>query len=184
MTVESARIEIALKTKKGLSFILASVILWIAILVVWLLPIQDVLTRNLLTFCVSTPLLPLAYMISKVIKADFSLGDNPLSKLGFLFSLNQILYILIEMWAYASAPYSMVMIVAMVFGAHLFPFSWLYISRTYLVMSIIIPIASLIIGCIISREHTYYIPLFMAIIEIIFSCILAFEVKRFNELYK
>lgn len=41
-------------------------------------------------------LVPLAYLISKLIGVDFQNKDNPLSNLGLLFTINQILYILIS----------------------------------------------------------------------------------------
>ncbi|MGE5740506.1 MAG: DUF7010 family protein, partial [Candidatus Aminicenantes bacterium RBG_16_66_30] len=53
------RTDCAIKQKRGLHFILASVVIWSAVLVVHLsrLPI---LTKNLLTFCCTAPLMPLA----------------------------------------------------------------------------------------------------------------------------
>lgn len=130
MDLEVLRNNIALKTKKGLSFIIASVFIWSGILVICLLPDLNPITRNLYTFCITAPLMPLAYLISRVIGADFSVKDNPLNNLGLLFSLNQMLYILIAMWVYAAVPDKMVMILAIIFGAHLLPFGWLYQSKT------------------------------------------------------
>ncbi|HCY07033.1 MAG TPA: hypothetical protein DHS57_07230, partial [Erysipelotrichaceae bacterium] len=70
----------------------------------------------------------------------------PLGNLGFLFTMNQMLYILIVMWVFNAVPEKMIMVYAMVFGAHLLPYSWLYKSRGYAIFSIIIPIISLILG--------------------------------------
>ena len=92
MSLDELRTDIAIRGKKGLPFIIASVIVWLAVLIVWLVPKQSTTTRNLLTFCCTAPLVPLAYMISKIIKAEFSIKDNSLSKLGFLFSYNQYLF--------------------------------------------------------------------------------------------
>ena len=96
--------------------------------------------KNLITFCCSAVLFPFAWMLSKILKIDFESKGNPLSKAGLLFSINQMLYILIVMWVFAAVPQKMVMVYAMVFGAHLMPFSWLYQSKSYLILSIIIPI--------------------------------------------
>ena len=38
------------------------------------------------------------------------------------------------------------MVIAMIFRGHLLPYSWLYNSNSYLILSIIIPILSLIVG--------------------------------------
>ncbi len=111
MTVYEARLDLARKNKKGISFILASVVLWTGILVIWLLPLANVVTRNFLTFFLCrTPAAHCIFFVSKLIKAEFSVKDNPLNNLGILFSTNQFLYILIAMWAYAAAPQRMVMI--------------------------------------------------------------------------
>ena len=139
--------DCARRQKKGLHFILTSILIWAMICAVHLtdMPID---TKNLITFCCSAVLFPLAWMLSKVLKIDFEGKGNPLTKAGILFSINQMLYILIVMWVYAAVPEKMVMVYAMVFGAHLMPFSWLYDSRSYMVFSIVVPILSLIVGLI------------------------------------
>ena len=138
-------LDCATKQKKGLHFILASIIIWIAVWIIHLTSLP-ILTKNLLTFCFTAPLMPLAYLISRAIKVDFTNKGNPLTRLGLLFSLNQLLYLLIAMWIYPTVPEKMVMVLGMIFGAHLLPYSWLYRSRTYMVMSIVIPISVLFIG--------------------------------------
>lgn len=172
MDLEEARIDIARRSKKGVHFIIASILIWCAVLIVWLLPIKDILTKNLLTFCFTTPLVPLAYMISKIIKAEFSTPNNPLSILGLLFSFNQFLYILIPMWVYPTVPDKMVMVLAIIFGAHLLPFGWLYHSKAYLVMSVLISFTMLIIGVMF---NPVIISIIMIIFEIVFSVWLTVE---------
>jgi len=166
MDLDLLRIDVAKRSKKGLHFILASVIIWCAVLIIWLLPIENILNRNLLTFCVTTPLLPLAYMFSKLIKAEFSIKDNPLSKLGVLFSLNQVLYLLIPMWVYPTVPDKMVMVIAVIFGAHLLPFGWLYKSKAYTVISVLISLTAIIAGIIF---NAVIISIIMIAFEIVFS---------------
>lgn len=174
MNLDELRIDIAKRGKSGLHFIIASVIIWCAVLIVWLLPIQDILTKNLLTFCFTAPLVPVSYMISKIIKAEFSTNDNPLSKLGFLFSCNQFLYILIAMWIYPTVPDKMIMVLAIIFGAHLLPFGWLYQSKAYSVMSVIISLTTLIIGIMFDATVVASV---MIVFEIIFSIWLTLENK-------
>ena len=67
------------------------------------------------------------------------------------------------------------MVIAMIFGAHLLPYSWLYNSKTYIVLSIIIPILSLIVGL---NFANYTLAIMMILIEIIFSVLLSFENKK------
>lgn len=166
--------DCARRQKKGLHFILTSILIWAMICAVHLtdMPIN---TRNLITFCCSAVLFPLAWMLSKVLKIDFEGKGNPLTKAGILFSINQMLYILIVMWVYAAVPEKMVMVYAMVFGAHLMPFSWLYASRSYMVFSIVVPILSLIVGLIYPPA---VLAALMIVIEAVFSVCLFQECKK------
>lgn len=174
--LDNLRVNCAKHQKKGLHFILASVIIWIAILIIQLTN-MPILTKNLLTFCCATPMMPLAYFISKIIKVDFQDKENPLTNLGILFSVNQILYILIAMWVYNAVPGKMLMVFAMIFGAHLLPYGWLYKSKTYIVFSVLIPIVALIIGC---NFENYLLAIIMIVIEILFSSFLIFENNKLN----
>ena len=175
MNLDEMRLDGAIKQKKGLHFILASVIILSAVLAVHLTT-SHILTKNLLTFCFTAPLVPLAFMISKIIKVDFTNKDNPLTNLGILFSVNQMLYLLIAMWIYNAVPEKMVMILAMIFGAHLLPYGWLYKSKSYIVLSIVIPVAVLIIGV---NFPPSFVAGFMIAVEIVFSLLLINEVKKF-----
>ncbi|MBK7456059.1 MAG: hypothetical protein IPJ46_20745 [Anaerolineales bacterium] len=174
MSLDEMRLDGAIKQKKGLHFILASVIIWSAVLAIHLTTLH-ILTKNLLTFCFTAPLVPLAFMISKIIKVDFANKDNSLTNLGILFSVNQMLYLLIAMWIYNAVPEKMVMILAMIFGAHLLPYGWLYKSKSYIVLSIVIPVAVLIIGV---NFPPSFVAGFMIAVEIIFSLLLINEVKK------
>ena len=166
--------DCARRQKKGLHFILTSILIWAMICAVHLtdMPID---TKNLITFCCSAVLFPLAWMLSKVLKIDFEGKGNPLTKAGILFSINQMLYILIVMWVYAAVPEKMVMVYAMVFGAHLMPFSWLYDSRSYMVFSVVVPILSLIVGLIYPPA---VLAAMMIVVEATFSVCLYQECKK------
>lgn len=177
MDLNALRRDCALKQKKGLPFILSSVVIWTAIMCVHLtgLPIQ---TKNLLTFCCTAPLVPMAFAVSKLIGVDFQGKSNPLNKLGLLFTLNQLLYLLIVMWVYADVPDKMVMTLAMVFGAHLLPYSWLYESRAYLVFAIAIPPVALILGLMFAP---FVLAGVMIGVEILFNLLLWLEVRAMEK---
>lgn len=169
--LQELRNDVAKKQKKGLHFIIASVFVWIAVLSIQASS-MPVVTKNLYTFFCSAPLVPLAYFISKLIGIDFQNKDNPLSDLGFLFTINQILYILISMWVYAAVPDKFLMVYAMIFGAHLLPYGWLYQSKTYYVISVIISTAVLTLGLCCSAA---VVAAFMLVIEVIFCICLIVE---------
>ena len=176
MNLEELRNDCAIKQKKGLHIIMASVIIWTMVLCVHLTSLP-ILTKNLLTFCCTAPLLPISYLISKFSKIDFQNKENPLTTLGIMFSVNQILYLIIAMWIYPTIPEKMLMVIAIIFGAHLMPYSWLYKSKSYFVFSIIVPIFSLVVGL---NFKPFVLAITMIFFEIIFSVLLLLEVKRKN----
>ncbi|MBQ3768241.1 MAG: hypothetical protein II866_04510 [Prevotella sp.] len=165
--------DCAQRQKRGLHFIMASVVIWGLILAVQLTDLT-IEQKNLFTFCCSAVLFPLAWGLSKVLKIDFEGKGNPLTKAGILFSINQMLYILIAMWVFAAVPEKMLMVYAMIFGAHLMPFSWLYQSKGYLVFSIAIPILALIVGLLYAP---FVLAIMMMVIEAVFSVWLYLESK-------
>ena len=167
-------LDCARRQKKGLHFIVASIVIWGLILAVFLTD-MSIQQKNLVTFCCSAVLFPLAWGLSKLLKIDFEGKGNPLTKAGIIFSVNQILYILIAMWVFAAVPEKMLMVYAMIFGAHLMPFSWLYQSRSYLVLSIVVPILALILGLYCAP---YVLAMVMMGVEGVFAILLHFECKK------
>lgn len=138
--------DVQYRQKKGLPFILASVIIW-ALILLSRIAAADLRTANLMTFICCCLLIPLATLFSKLLKADiFRKTGNPLNSLVVLATLNQLLYLLIAMWAFDRRPDAMLMIYAMVFGAHLLPFGWLYDSKAYTVISIAETAGALVIN--------------------------------------
>ena len=143
---------------------MASVVVWIFITVIATLNI-DINLKNLLVFCCSIPMLPLAWLIGKKMKVDIFSNENPLGKLGFLFTLNQFLYLLIVMWVFTAVPNKMIMVYGMVFGAHLLPYSWLHRSKSYQFFAIMIPFVTLILGNFFSG---FVVAVVLTISEIVF----------------
>ena len=174
MNLEELKKDCSIKQKKGIHFIIASVVIWSMVLIVQLTNLP-ILTKNLLTFCCTAPLLPIAFLISKILKIQFQDKSNPLNNLGILFSMNQIIYLLIAIWVYPTIPDKLLMVIAMIFGGHLLPCSWLYNSKAYMVFSIIIPILALVVGL---NFENYILAIMMIGIELMFSLLLVMENKK------
>ena len=167
--------EASILQKKGVPFMLASVVIWTAVTIVRTIP-ADIMTKNLYTFYCTGFLIPGTLIFSKITGAKiFSARENPFNKLGFLNTMNQMLYLLIVMWAFSQKPDAMLMLFAMVFGAHLLPFSWLYESRTYLVTSIVTTLGSLIISVFLPEV---YVGIFMIICQTVMSSLLLIECRK------
>ena len=74
------------KQKRGLHFIVASVFIWVAVLGIHISSLP-ILSKNLFTFCCSTPLVPLAFLLSKILKIDFKIKKIHFQDWGCLFHL-------------------------------------------------------------------------------------------------
>jgi hypothetical protein len=66
----------------------------------------------------------------------------------------------------------MLMVYTMIFGAHLMPYSWLYRSKSYMVLSIVIPIVALMVGLM---AEPYVLAAMMVGVEAGFSMSLVIE---------
>ena len=84
-------------------------------------------------------------------KVDMFCKDNPFSSLSVVAALNQLMYLPIVLWTMYAVPDKMIMVYAIVVGAHFLPYYWIYFSPTYFYASIIIPIVSLMFGIYFSQ---------------------------------
>ncbi len=79
------------------------------------------------------------------------------------------------MWIFNAVPDKMIMVYAMVFGAHLLPYSWLYNSNGYKLFSITIPFISLVLG---NLFNGFIVAATLTVLEILFVIILFQELKQ------
>ena len=89
--------------------------------------------------------------------------------------MNQMLYLIIAMWVFSAVPDKMLMVIAMIFGAHLLPYGWLYMSKSYMALSVFIPIFALIVGL---NFEPYILAMSMTGIELLFSFLLMAELRN------
>ena len=169
------RKDAAVLQKRGLPFMMASVLLWTAIMLSRIF-MTNVNEMNFFTFCTSALLMPLASLFGKLLGVDiYRKSTNPINKLGFLCNINQFLYLPIAMWAYSAHPDSMLLIYAIIFSAHLLPFSWVYDSRIYFTAAFVESIGVILIG----YRFGYPIAMgFIVIMQIIVCIRLFMQVKE------
>jgi len=85
LNINELRNELAIRCKNGLPFLLAATIVWSMVLVIFL-P-YEIVSKNILTLFSTGITFPLVILISKVIKADWKVNDNPLGMLGLYINL-------------------------------------------------------------------------------------------------
>lgn len=174
------KIEYAVKQKKGLPFIMASAVLWTIMLIAFLTDL-DIAIKNIIAMCCSALLMPAGMLFGKIIKVNIFSKENPLGSLSIVAALNQLLYLPIVLWAMYAVPNKMIMVYAIVVGAHFLTYYWIYFSPTYFYASIIIPIVSLIFGLYFSQV---IVCLAFVIFDILICLLLCLENKHAKKCLK
>lgn len=155
------RLELAVTAKNGLNFILAASLIWVAIAGVWTLPYPPA-RLSLLTFFVGPLMLPLAWVLSKVLRTTWVLPHNPLQPLGLWLNVAQLLYFPFLMFIYGKYPAYFLMTYGIITGAHFFPYAWFYNTKAYAVMAAAIALGCLLIGVRTAATAPAWVAVFMA----------------------
>ena len=174
---DALRIELSIKAKNGIDFILAASIIWAAIAYIWTLPYSPY-NKSVLTFIVGGLMLPLAFLISKILKTSWTNKDNPLEPLGLWLNFAQLFYFPFLIFALLKMPEYFVMVYVIITGAHFFPYAWYYKISLYAVFAGIISSGALLLGLLVPGDKIYYIPLFMSVILIVLFILLYANVKK------
>lgn len=177
--LDKMRMDSARKNKRGIAFIIASIFLWLGIFLVHSTDLS-IREKNLYTWYVTGCLMPFALLITKMLKIKFQNKENPINQLGLLITLNEMLYILIACWVCTAIPEKMVMVLAMIFGGHLLPFGWIYMSKSYTFSAIVITVGILVVGCVCSAKVVAGVMMFY---EIIFAICLWLENKNTSTVF-
>lgn len=155
------RRELSLAAKNGINFILAASIVWSAVAVIWTLP-YSAYDLSILTFLAAGLLLPLAWLLSRMLKTAWSLPGNPIEPLGLWLNFAQLCYFPFLIFVLLKFPEHFVMTLAIITGAHLFPYAWFYDAKAYAVAGAGIPVGSLLLGLMLAPRSVFFIPVFVA----------------------
>jgi hypothetical protein len=168
-TIAELRLELSLKAKNGINFIVSAGIIWFALAYLWTMPYTSY-NKSVLTFILSSFLLPLAFLFSKIFGTQWSVKDNPLDSLGLWFNFAQLFYFPFLIFILIKYPDYFLMTYGIITGAHFFPYSWFYNEIGYAVMAGIIPIGVMLIGLSNHIEKMYLIGIFTGICMMVLAC--------------
>ncbi|MFB4165741.1 hypothetical protein ACE1TI_18545 [Alteribacillus sp. JSM 102045] len=177
MNLMEVKNDLAIKSKNGIGFLIAGMIVWTVITVIFFQPL-GIREKNIYLFIATGLTFPLAIIISKVIKADWKNKDNPLSRLGLYLNLAQFMYFPIILWAFLTDPENMVLFFAIITGAHFFPYGWLYHAKPYFFTAPVISILMLFFGLAFAGESLWLLPFTMAVILLILNILLYIDYKK------
>ena len=179
--LESLKLEISLKAKNGINFIVAASIVWFIIAIVWTMPYSSY-DKSVFTFITGSFMLPLALLFSKLFKTQWKIENNPLQPLGLWLNFAQLFYFPFLILILIRQPDYFVMTYAVITGAHFFPYAWFYNEKSYAFAAGIISLGSLFIALSVSPEQMYLIPVFMGTCLAVLSGLLFLSYKKKAEL--
>lgn len=154
------RHEVIVENKNGVNFIVAASICWLLISITWLLPLSEQ-NKAIYTFFCTAPMMPLAYLFSKVFNTTWKIKNNPLNELGLWLNFAQLFYFPFVFIFFAQYPEQFVMAFAIITGAHFFPYAWFYQTKAYAIMAGVISLTSALIGTQVSQNPSFLIASFM-----------------------
>lgn len=161
--IQSYKDELSLESKKGLDFIVAAGLIWAIIAYIWTLP-YTAYNKSVLTFVAGGLLMPLAYLMSKLLKTNWKIKNNPLQALGLYLNFAQLFYFPFIVFFLIEDPNYFVMGYAIITAAHLFPYTWLYDCKGYAIIAMVGSVGSFLLALNVTHSQMYYVPLFITLI--------------------
>jgi len=175
--LEKLRLELSVQAKNGVDFILSASIIWFGIAWLWTLSFSSY-DKSVLTFIVGGLMLPVAFGMSKILKTNWKIKDNPLQPLGLWLNFAQLFYFPFLVFILIKHPDYFIMTYAIITGAHFFPYGWFYNEKAYTIAAGFISIGAFFIALIVSPERMFYVPVFVAFLLIILAGTLFLSYKR------
>ncbi|MFC4401707.1 DUF7010 family protein [Gracilibacillus xinjiangensis] len=171
------RNEISVKAKNGIGFLLAAIVIWSIITIIFLLPI-DIQKKNIYMLISTGIMFPLSVGISTMIKADWQLKNNPLGNLGLIFNFAQLIYFPILFFGMITNPEDAIIFFAIITGAHFFPYGWFYNTKVYYIMAPVISVVIMVLGLYLDAEHLWGISLSVVILFFLLIFLLIRDYKK------
>jgi len=160
--LNNLRIQLSIEAKNGIDFTISATIIWAVIAFIWQLEYSSY-NKSVLVFIAGGPMLPLAFILSKILKTRWKIPNNPLQPLGLWFNFAQLFYFTFLIFVLIKMPDYFIMVYAIITGAHFFPYAWYYKTNWYAIFAGIISLGSLLIGLFIKQENLFFIGIFTSI---------------------
>jgi hypothetical protein len=175
--LDELRNDLSIKSKNGIDFTLAASVIWLIIAYLWTLKFKAY-DRSIFVFIAGAPLLPMAFLFSRLLRTNWKIADNPLQPLGLWLNFAQLFYFPFLIFTMIKMPEYFIMVYAIITGAHLFPYGWFYKTNWYSIFSGIIVIGALLIGLNISFEKMYFVAIFTSISLFTLTSCLYFDTTK------
>ncbi|MCT2535437.1 hypothetical protein NC661_18130 [Aquibacillus koreensis] len=157
MNLEELRDDLSVRCKNGISFLIAGTLIWTIITILFLQSF-DLTQKNIFTLFATGLMMPLSLLATRLIKAEFSVKNNPINQLGIFLNIAQLMYFPLLYWAFVENPEGFIVFFAVITGAHFFPYGWSYHTKAYYVMAPVISIVVTILGLNVSESYMWMVP--------------------------
>jgi hypothetical protein len=175
--LDKLRIQLSVESKNGIDFTIAASIMWAIIAFIWKSD-GNSYNKSVLVFIAGGPMLPLAFMLSKILKTNWKVKDNPLQPLGLWLNFAQLFYFPFLIFILIRSPDYFIMTYSIITGAHFFCYSWFYKTKWYAVFAGIIPLGSLLFALNVEQADFFYIGVFTSICLLILTAALLLDLNR------
>lgn len=175
--LDNLRNQLSVESKNGIDFTISATVIWAVIAFIWTTNVESY-NKSVLTFMAGGPLLPLAFLLSKLLKTKWKIDGNPLQPLGLWLNFAQLFYFPFLIFILIRQPDYFIMTYAIITGAHFFPYSWFYNTKWYAIFAGIISIGSLIIAMNLSTGRQFYIGIWTSTCLLILTILLSMDTNN------
>jgi hypothetical protein len=175
MEVEQARLDLIKRTKKGIAMFYVGTIYWF---ILGMLSFVDMEINMLaLVYLIGAGMLfPTGILASSLLKIDFIAKNNPLSSIGGFMGAMQMFFAPILVLVFMEKVQWLPFFIAILTGAHFFPFIALYKSKAYVFQTIGVVTFTSIVGFLFMKQIYYILPFGLSAIYFITSLLLKKEI--------
>jgi hypothetical protein len=173
MNIYELKNDLSLEAHLGYPVFIAGIIFWLFVRICSFFLPQETLVW-LYLFGIGA-ILPLAILISKLLKINFLAAHNPLSTVGGLVGGVQIFFAPIVIMVAYHQPEWMPFVIGVLTGAHFLPYVWIYDTKIYLFQTITTVIVASVIGFM---EQSFHITPFALSIVYMITAILLIRKHR------
>ena len=161
-TLEQLQTDLILTAKKGFPILIAGALVFLLFTFMPLFfPLKTVYLIWIFGLSV---IFPFGILISKIVKVNILVTDNPLGTLGGLVAAPQAFYIPVFIIVYMHIPEYLPFTIGLLGGSHFLPYMWIYKSYSYLFVTIATCISSLILGGFFVDLAFFLVPLAISIV--------------------
>ena len=180
MTIDELRNELIVDGQKGYPFFLSGALYWIIMGFIGFF--YENSQQLAFIYLIGTfSIFPLAIALSKILKVNL-LNTNPLGVLGGIIGGIQAFYIPVWIVIYIEKYELIPMSIGILGASHFLPYLWIYRSKTYAVLTIVMALISFIFGYILIDQAFVLLPFLLFVLYLLTFFSLKIETRTFINL--